>query len=108
MVDFPGLFETRGAELDISIRLTLQYLLQKAKSVKFLLLVSALSFLPDQNQIIKIIKNDLKLMFKQPENNVVVGVTKTRLVDSSLGEDKDELMETFQGLGGEAISFSGH
>ena len=66
LVDFPGLFETRGAEIDIAIHLTLQKILRKSKSAKVLVLLSSSSLRPDACHIIDLIKHELNLMFKEP------------------------------------------
>lgn len=47
LVDFPGIFESKGIELDIAMHLALQKLMISAKSVKVLVMVSALSLTPD-------------------------------------------------------------
>lgn len=41
LVDFPGLFETRGPEIDIAVQLTLQLILKKARSAKVLIMIGA-------------------------------------------------------------------
>jgi hypothetical protein len=41
LLDFPGLFESRGLELDLTVSLTLQKIYADAKSVKTLILVQA-------------------------------------------------------------------
>ena len=103
MIDFPGIFESRGAELDIAIRLSLQHLLLSSKSAKVLLLVSAAVLTPDQNSIISFVRRELSLMFKEPEKHVVIGITKTRLVANTLGED--EIVSVALGENGENRSF---
>lgn len=57
LIDFPGLFETRGPEIDIAIHLTLQRILQKAKSAKVLVLISSSCLISSNNQIIDLIKD---------------------------------------------------
>lgn len=106
LIDFPGIFESRGPELDIAIRLSLQQILFKSKSAKVLLLVSAMVLAPDQNSIITLIRQELSLMFKEPEKHVVIGITKTRLVQNTIGED--EIVSVAQGENGENISFKGY
>ena len=80
----------------------------RAKSVKMLLLVSAMSLTPDQNSILQFIQQELSLMFSAPENHIVVGVTKTRLVAHVLTEDEEELLEIVKGENGESRSFKGY
>ena len=65
-VDFPGMFESRGPEIEQAIMLALQYLMQQAKESKVLVLVSANIFLPDTNEMVKTICDKLKYMFKNP------------------------------------------
>lgn len=56
MVDFPGLFETRGPEIDIAIHLTLQRILRKARSAKAMVLLPASALTPANSFIIDLIK----------------------------------------------------
>ena len=86
MVDFPGLFEQRGAELDIAIHLTLQKILKTAKSTKVVVLVSATCFQPENSKIIDIIKCELETMFKDPHEHLIIAFTKSRLVEAQLGD----------------------
>ena len=46
-VDYPGLWETKGVELDIAMQLTLQKVLLSSKSAKLIILVSATILLPE-------------------------------------------------------------
>ena len=48
------------------MHLALQKLMLSAKSVKVLVMVSALSLTPDQSQIIEMILEEMNLMFKDP------------------------------------------
>ena len=57
LVDFPGLFETRGPEIDIAIHLTLQRILLHAKSAKVLVLIAASCLLSNNSHIIDLIKH---------------------------------------------------
>lgn len=52
-VDFPGMFESKGPELDTALYLTLQKVLLEAKSAKVLVLVSAHIFLPDNVHMVR-------------------------------------------------------
>lgn len=52
LVDFPGMFESKGTELDVAIDLTLQRVLLQAKSAKILVLVSATSLTAENTIII--------------------------------------------------------
>lgn len=58
-VDFPGMFESRGPELDAAIMLALQHILLTAKNAKVIVLVSAHIFNPDTNQMVETINNKL-------------------------------------------------
>lgn len=70
-----------------------------AKSVKVLVMVSALSLTPDQNHIIEMILDELKLMFKNPEDHLVIGVTKARLADSIIPQE--EIIDVAMGQSGD-------
>ena len=59
-----------------------------AKSVKVLVLASSMCLTPDQSAIIDLIIEELNLMFKKPENHLVIGITKARLTDSIIPEDE--------------------
>lgn len=52
LVDFPGMFESKGLELDIAMDLTLQRVLLQAKSAKILVLVSATSLTPESSILV--------------------------------------------------------
>ena len=41
LIDFPGMFDSKGPEIDIAIELLLQMIVKKANSTKILLLLSA-------------------------------------------------------------------
>lgn len=47
-------------------------------------------------------------MFRQPEQHIVVGVTKTRLVANVLSDDEEELLAIVKGENGESRSFKGY
>ena len=59
-----------------------------AKSVKVLVLASSMCLTPDQSAIIDLIIEELNLMFKKPENHLVIGITKARLTDSIIPEEE--------------------
>jgi len=63
LIDFPGMFETRGPEIDIAIHLTLQKILREAKSAKIMVLISATCLRSSDNHVIDLVKNELSLMF---------------------------------------------
>ena len=106
LIDFPGIFETRGSELDIAMHLILQKLLLTAKSAKVLVLVSATILTPDQNSMIDFICKELSLMFSKPKEHLVIGITKTRLVANVI--DKEDIVDVALGEGGENRSFKGY
>ena len=56
LVDFPGLFETRGPEIDIAIHLTLQRILSKSRTAKAIVLLSATCLKSENSHIIDLIK----------------------------------------------------
>ena len=59
-----------------------------AKSVKVLVVVSSMCLTPDQSAIIDLILEELNHMFKDPEDHLVIGITKARLTDSIIPEDE--------------------
>ena len=80
-VDFPGMFESRGPELDVALYLAIQQILLTARSAKILILVSAQVFEPESSKILSLIIEKLNIMFKEPEKHLVVGIVKTRMVN---------------------------
>ena len=66
LIDFPGMFETRGPDIDIAIHLTLQKILREAKSAKIMVLIAATCLRSSDNHIIDLVKNELELMFQDP------------------------------------------
>lgn len=88
-VDYPGLWETKGVELDIAMQLTLQKVLLNSKSAKLIILVSATILLPENQKMLTNIKEKLNNMFKEPEKNIVIGITKSRMVETQLGDEED-------------------
>lgn len=106
-VDYPGLFESKGAELDIAMQITLQKVIMRAKSARVLVLVSASTFLGENQRTLSVIKQKLSAMFGNPEKHVVIGITKTRAVIDSIGEPED-VLSMARGEGGELVSLSGY
>lgn len=88
MVDFPGMFDSKGVVLDIALELSLQRLLKMAKSSRIALLVSAGVFVPGNNLMVTEIKAKLKSMFKEPWFNVVIAVTKAQMYPNNFDEDE--------------------
>lgn len=103
-VDYPGLFESKGPELDISMQLTLHKLITESKKAYVLVLVSAGIFLPDSVKLFTDIKKKLVTMFDQPEKHIVIGITKTKLFEDSLG-DADDILSIAKGEDDETLSF---
>ena len=106
LLDFPGMFESRGPELDVAVSLTLQKILSDARSVKTLILVQASILEPTNAEILRQVKQKLNNMFLEPEKNLVIGITKCRMVEETF--DKDELVDVALGANGENISFKGY
>jgi hypothetical protein len=59
-----------------------------AKSVKVLVLASSMCLTPDQSAIIDLIIEELNLMFKDPSQHLVIGITKARLTDNIIPEEE--------------------
>ena len=76
LVDFPGMFDCKGILLDIPMEMALQRILKNARSSKLVVIVSASILLPDNARLITEIKKKLENMFKNPEQHVVIAVTK--------------------------------
>ena len=95
LVDFPGMFESRGPELDIAINVTLQKVLVASKSAKALVLVQASILEPQNTEILNQVKQRLAVMFKEPEKHLVIGITKARMVQDTY--DEDELVDIATG-----------
>jgi len=106
LIDFPGIFEQRGAELDISIHLTLQKILMTARSAKVLVLVSATCLTSENSYIVDTIKRELDFMFKKPEEHLVIAITKARLVQNAYG-DSEEVLSVAKGEEDNIRSFKG-
>lgn len=75
MIDFPGMFDSKGAEIDVLIDLTLKWVVQRAKSVKILLVMPANQFISNSRSIITTIQERLSHMFKTPEDCIMIGLT---------------------------------
>ena len=59
LIDFPGMFDSKGEEIDITIDLTLQMIIRKARSCKILLLIPASHFRPENRSQITLVKSKL-------------------------------------------------
>ena len=81
-MDFPGMFDCKGILLDIPMELALQRILMQARSAKIVVLVSASILLPDNARLITEILKKLKNMFKDPENHIVIAVTKVEMFEN--------------------------
>jgi len=88
MIDFPGMFDSKGIILDIVLELSLQRLLKMTKSSKIVLLVSAGVFVPGNSLMITEIKTKLNFMFKEPQFNVVIAITKAQMYPNNFDEDE--------------------
>lgn len=106
LVDFPGMFESKGIELDIAIDLTLQRVLLQAKSAKVLVLVAATSLTAENTIIITKIQERIQHMFKDPEQHLTVAITKAKMAEMTY--DYDEILSVAQGENDEHISFRGY
>jgi len=60
-----------------------------SKSAKLIILVSATILLPENQKMLTNIKEKLNNMFKEPEKNIVIGITKSRMVETQLGDEED-------------------
>jgi hypothetical protein len=103
-VDFPGMFESKGPELDTALYLALQKILLEANQAKVMVLVSAHFFVSESNHILTTINEKLNVMFKEPEKHTIIGIVKTSFVTETLGEQED-VMSCACGEDGEEISF---
>lgn len=99
MVDFPGMFDSKGPIMDIAMLLGLQRILRKAKKAKVLIMVSAGVLEPSATKLITEIKNMLNCMFKNPEKNVIVALTKANMYPNLF--DEDEVVDIALGNNGE-------
>ena len=46
-------------------------------------------------------------MFKEPEKNIVIGITKSRMVETQNG-DEDDIIKVARGEEGQTVSFKGY
>ena len=53
LIDFPGMFDSKGSEIEVAIDMALQMIIKKSKSTKLGLLVPSNHFMPDTRNIIK-------------------------------------------------------
>ena len=90
-VDFPGMFESRGPEIEAAIMLALQHILISARKAKVLVLVSASIFNSDSNQMVETINQKLKVMFKDPAKHTLIGIVKTSFEEDRIGDEEDVL-----------------
>lgn len=95
LVDFPGMFDTKGTVIEIAMLMALQKIIKRAKSVKIIVLVSAGVFDPSNTKLIKEIRSKLEFMFDKPEENVVIAVTKAHMFQDFF--DEDEVLDIAQG-----------
>lgn len=63
--------------------------------MKVLVVISSMCLTSDQSSIIDLIKDELDLMFKDPEKHLVIGITKARLTDNIIPEE--EILDTAVG-----------
>lgn len=77
----------------------------KAKSAKILVLVSATSLTPESSVIVTQIQERIKHMFKDPEEHLVVAITKAKMAEMSYAYD--EILPVALGENDEDISFRG-
>lgn len=106
MIDFPGMFDSKGAEIDVLIDLTLKWVIERAKSVKMLLVMPANCFMPNSRAIIKVVQERLSYMFTKPEECLMIGLTFIQSCANIF--DEDDLMDTVQGNDDSQISFKGY
>lgn len=106
-IDYPGMFESKGLELDTALYLGIQQILLTAKSARVMCLVSAQVLEPENQRMLTIITNKLALMFKEPWKHVIIGIVKTRVVENTIG-DREDILAVAQGEDNEQISFKGY
>lgn len=63
MVDFPGMFDSKGTILEIAMLLSLQRIIMQAKTAKVVVMVSAGILTPENQKMITSVKEKLKFMF---------------------------------------------
>ena len=105
LVDFPGMFDSKGYDFDIAMHLALQRVLIKAKSSKVLVLAQATCLIAENSHIITTITEKLQQMFRDPQKHLVIGITKNRMVAQQF--EYDEVLDVATGQNDEQISFKG-
>jgi len=100
------MFDSKGAEIDVLIDLTLKWVVERAKSVKMLLVMPANTFMPNARAIIVTVQERLSHMFKNPEECIMIGLTFVQSMSGTF--DEDDLIETVKGQNDEQISFKGY
>lgn len=105
-IDYPGMFESRGLELDTALYLGIQQILLTAKSARVLVMVSAQVLEPEKQRLLTVILSKLSLMFKEPHKHLIIGLVKSRVVENTLG-DREEILSVANGEDNEQISFKG-
>lgn len=75
-IDFPGLFDTSGGAIEIAVSLLLKWIIQKARSTRLLLTMSAVTMASNQQALVTITKEKLAKMFTQPGKAMHVGLTR--------------------------------
>lgn len=71
-----------------------------------MILVQASILIPEMSQILSQMKRKLEQMFLEPEKNLVIGITKGRMVEDTY--DMDELVDVALGSEGQHESFKGY
>ena len=79
MIDFAGMFDSKGSEIEIAIDLALQMVIKKSKSTKLGLIVPTNHFMPDSLRIIKEIQEKLSFMFPKPYESLHVIISKLKM-----------------------------
>jgi len=100
------MFDSKGAEIDVLIDLTLKWVVERAKSVKMLLVMPANTFMPNARAIIVTVQERLSHMFNKPEECITIGLTFVQSMSGTF--DEDDLIETVKGENDEQISFKGY
>lgn len=106
LIDFPGMFDSKGYELDIAMHMALQRVINQAKSARMLVLVQATCLISENNHIIQTIKGKLNNMFRDAEKHMVIAITKNQMVSQQF--DEDEIIDIATGEDGQNISFKGY
>lgn len=88
ILDVPGMFESKGDEIDVAMDLALQRILLQSKSAKVVLLFSAGGLTQGSKESIQLVKRRLGLMFKDPEKHVLIAITQSRMVEESYSFDE--------------------